>query len=93
MCGAERDGLTATEIRQFCASRLAAHKIPRTIVWLERIPLTERGKTDRAKLEALVREQLTDGRERCAIVRDACSASGSISIGMPCELLPGRSIG
>ena len=61
--------LTAPEIRQFCGSRLAAHKIPRTIVWLERIPLTERGKTDRAKLEALVREHLEpDGRER-AIVR------------------------
>lgn len=54
----QRDGMTAPEIRQFCAARLAAHKIPRTVVWLERIPLTERGKTDRAKLEAFVREQL-----------------------------------
>jgi long-chain acyl-CoA synthetase len=52
-------GATAPEIRQFCGSRLAAHKIPRTIVWLERIPVTERGKTDRAKLEALVREHLS----------------------------------
>ena len=50
--------MTAPEIRQFCAARLAAHKIPRTIVWLERIPLTERGKTDRAKLETFVREHL-----------------------------------
>jgi acyl-CoA synthetase (AMP-forming)/AMP-acid ligase II len=49
-------GVTAPEIRQFCGARLAAHKIPRTIVWLERIPLTERGKTDRARLESLVRE-------------------------------------
>jgi len=48
-------GVTAPEIRKFCGSRLAAHKIPRTIVWLERIPLTERGKTDRAKLDSLVR--------------------------------------
>jgi long-chain acyl-CoA synthetase len=54
----QRDGMTAPEIRQFCAARLAPHKIPRTIVWLERIPLTERGKTDRAKLEAFVREHL-----------------------------------
>jgi len=53
-----RDGMTAPEIRQFCAARLAAHKIPRTIVWMERIPLTERGKTDRAKLEAFVRDHL-----------------------------------
>jgi long-chain acyl-CoA synthetase len=51
--------VTALEIRQFCGSRLAAHKIPRTIVWLERIPLTERGKTDRARLEALVRDHLS----------------------------------
>jgi long-chain acyl-CoA synthetase len=51
-------GLTAPGIRQFCSSRLAAHKIPRTIVWLERVPLTERGKTDRAKLEAIVAERL-----------------------------------
>jgi long-chain acyl-CoA synthetase len=51
-------GVTALAIRQFCGARLAAHKIPRTIVWLEQIPLTERGKTDRAKLAALVREQL-----------------------------------
>jgi acyl-CoA synthetase (AMP-forming)/AMP-acid ligase II len=54
----QRDDMTAPEIRQFCAARLAAHKIPRTIVWLERIPLTERGKTDRAKLETFVREHL-----------------------------------
>ena len=54
----QRDGVTAPEIRQFCAARLAAHKIPRAIVWLERIPLTERGKTDRAKLEAFVRQHV-----------------------------------
>jgi len=53
-----RGNMTATEIRRFCATRLAAHKIPRTIVWLERIPLTERGKTDRVTLEAVVRGQL-----------------------------------
>lgn len=52
-------GLTAPDVRQFCGARLAAHKIPRTIVWLDRIPLTERGKTDRAKLDALVREHMT----------------------------------
>ena len=55
---AERNGMSAAEVRRFCATRLAAHKIPRTIVWLERIPLTERGKTDRAKLETFVREHL-----------------------------------
>ena len=52
------DRTTAPEIRRFCAARLADHKVPRTIVWLERIPLTERGKTDRATLETFVREHL-----------------------------------
>jgi long-chain acyl-CoA synthetase len=45
-------------VRQFCASRLAVYKIPRQIVWLDGIPLTARGKTDRARLEAIVRDEL-----------------------------------
>jgi acyl-CoA synthetase (AMP-forming)/AMP-acid ligase II len=45
-------------IRQFCAARLAVYKLPRVIVWLDRIPVTERGKTDRARLDALVREEI-----------------------------------
>jgi long-chain acyl-CoA synthetase len=45
-------------VRQFCASRLAPHKIPRAIVKLDRIPLTERGKTHRGALEALVTAHL-----------------------------------
>ncbi|HEY7499045.1 MAG TPA: class I adenylate-forming enzyme family protein [Vicinamibacterales bacterium] len=58
-CVVARDAtLTATAIRQYCAARLAGYKVPRTIIRLDRIPLTERGKTDRAKLEALVREHL-----------------------------------
>lgn len=55
---ARRSGMSAAEVRQFCATHLAVHKIPRTIVWLDRIPLTERGKTDREKLETFVREHL-----------------------------------
>ncbi len=50
--------LTAPAIRKHCAARLSAYKVPRAIVWLDRIPLTERGKTDRAKLEADVRSRL-----------------------------------
>ena len=46
-------------VRQFCAARLAAHKIPRTILLLDAMPLTARGKTDRAALEALVRARLS----------------------------------
>jgi acyl-CoA synthetase (AMP-forming)/AMP-acid ligase II len=45
---------TAVEIRRFCATRLAAHKIPRTLVLLDAIPLTSRGKTDRSALQQLV---------------------------------------
>lgn len=45
-------------VREFCAPRLAAYKIPRRVIQLDRIPLTERGKTDRARLDALVRERL-----------------------------------
>ena len=48
-------------LRQFCGARLAPHKIPRSFVFLDRIPLTERGKTDRRALDALVRGAL--GRE------------------------------
>jgi long-chain acyl-CoA synthetase len=46
------------EVRQFCATHLAAYKIPRTVVLLDRIPLTDRGKTDRRRLEAAVEEHL-----------------------------------
>jgi acyl-CoA synthetase (AMP-forming)/AMP-acid ligase II len=47
---------TAATLRSYCSSRLAAFKIPRQFIFLERIPLTERGKTDRPRLEALVRQ-------------------------------------
>jgi len=46
-------------LRQFCAAQLAAHKIPRTVIFLDAIPLTSRGKTDRTALDAIVRAQLT----------------------------------
>lgn len=48
----------AMAVRRFCAQRLAPHKIPRTILMLDAMPLTVRGKTDRAALEALVQAQL-----------------------------------
>ena len=52
------DRITTLTVRQFCATRLAAHKIPRTILFLGAMPLTVRGKTDRAALEDLVRAHL-----------------------------------
>ncbi|MGH9310573.1 MAG: class I adenylate-forming enzyme family protein [Vicinamibacterales bacterium] len=50
--------MSTLRLRQFCARRLAPHKIPRVVVTLDRIPLTERGKTDRRRLEATVAERL-----------------------------------
>lgn len=52
------DGPDALSVRRFCAERLAAYKIPRTIVTLDRIPLTRRGKTDQRRLELMVAEHL-----------------------------------
>jgi acyl-CoA synthetase (AMP-forming)/AMP-acid ligase II len=51
-------GVTALAVRRFCAARLAAHKIPRTIIFLDAIPLTPRGKTDCAALDDLVRARM-----------------------------------
>ena len=51
-------GVSVFRLRRFCAARLAAHKIPRTVILLDAIPLTARGKTDRAALEAIARAQL-----------------------------------
>jgi acyl-CoA synthetase (AMP-forming)/AMP-acid ligase II len=50
--------LTPLGIRQFCAARLPAYKIPRAIVFVDALPLTARGKLDRAALDALVRAQI-----------------------------------
>ena len=50
--------VSAAAVRQYCAARLTAYKVPRTIVFIDSIPLTGRGKTDRAKLEAHVRDHL-----------------------------------
>lgn len=58
-CVVARDGWAdLLALRRFCAGRLAPHKIPRAVVWLDAIPLTPRGKTDRPRLEALVSERL-----------------------------------
>lgn len=50
---------SVVELRRFCAARLASFKIPRVFVPLERIPLTSRGKTDRAALEIAARAAIT----------------------------------
>lgn len=49
--------ITALMVRQFCAERLAPHKIPRAVIFIDAIPLTARGKTDREALAALIRSR------------------------------------
>ena len=59
-CIISRQLSSALEVRQFCASRLAPHKVPRAIIFLPSLPLTPRGKTDRARLLSLALERLDD---------------------------------
>jgi long-chain acyl-CoA synthetase len=54
----ESNGLTPLAVRRFCASRLAPYKVPRAVVFLDIIPLTPRGKTDRIALDELVRARI-----------------------------------
>jgi acyl-CoA synthetase (AMP-forming)/AMP-acid ligase II len=53
--GPDADSVSTLAVRRFCSSRLAPFKIPRTVIVLDAIPLTARGKTDRRALEARVR--------------------------------------
>ena len=46
------------DVRRFCSARLASYKIPRSVVFLEALPITPRGKVDRAALDDLVRRRL-----------------------------------
>lgn len=56
VCAGEHDG---TRLRQHCAARLAPFKVPRRYLFLDAIPLTERGKTDAAGLAALISAHLS----------------------------------
>lgn len=49
---------TPAAVRSYCSRRLALHKIPRRVQFLDRMPLTPRGKTDREALATAVRLQL-----------------------------------
>jgi acyl-CoA synthetase (AMP-forming)/AMP-acid ligase II len=58
-CIVTRDAdLRPIDIRQHCAGRLAAHKIPRAFVLVDDLPRDARGKTDRRALEALIRARM-----------------------------------
>lgn len=45
--------LTAGEVVDWCRGRLSAHKVPRSVLLIEALPRTSRGKLDRAALRAL----------------------------------------
>ena len=45
--------VTREGIRAFCRERLSAHKVPRIVKLIERIPVDERGKVKRAALAQL----------------------------------------
>ena len=52
-CLVASDDLTAADVRRYCASRLAPHKIPRVVIFVDAIPTTARGKTDERALRSL----------------------------------------
>jgi glutamate racemase len=49
-CVVAAAGADPTALRRYCTARLSPHKVPRVVVTLERWPLTDRGKLDRAAL-------------------------------------------
>jgi len=46
--------LNPIELRSYCAEKLSPYKIPRDLILLEAMPLTDRGKVDRRALEELM---------------------------------------
>jgi len=53
-CLVVSEPITAFSVREYCSTRLAPHKIPRTIVFVDGIPRTLRGKVDRRALDRLI---------------------------------------
>ncbi|MGH9748736.1 MAG: class I adenylate-forming enzyme family protein, partial [Candidatus Polarisedimenticolia bacterium] len=58
-CLVARRAVTREKVLEQCAMRLAPFQIPRHVEFVERIPRTGRGKTDRAALPALLRSAAT----------------------------------
>ena len=50
------EGLDAEEVRDFCRGKLAGYKIPRTVVFVEELPLSPVGKMLRQKVRELYGE-------------------------------------
>lgn len=59
-CIISRHLTSALDVRRYCAAHLAPHKIPRAIIFLGSMPLTPRGKIDRARLLSLALERPDD---------------------------------
>ncbi len=45
--------ITREQVREYCATRLSAHKVPRIVKLIEQLPVDERGKVKRAALAHL----------------------------------------
>lgn len=43
--------LSSVAVRSYCAQKLSPHKIPRDLILLDEMPMTDRGKVDRKALE------------------------------------------
>jgi long-chain acyl-CoA synthetase len=56
LVGAARPGVR--QVRRHCLARLAPHKVPRAVVWLDALPVTERGKPDLIRLRDVVERDL-----------------------------------
>ncbi|MEN3337078.1 MAG: long-chain acyl-CoA synthetase [Acidobacteriota bacterium] len=57
-------GLDAVSVRQFCAAHLAPYKVPRSVLILDALPLTSRGKLDRRALEARAEAEIAGNRPK-----------------------------
>ena len=47
--------ITAAHIRTHCAAVLSPYKVPKRVIFGEKVPVTGRGKVDRGAMEALLR--------------------------------------
>ncbi len=61
------DGLTPQEVRDKMIERVPRFMVPQQVRWVEKIPLTEQGKIDRASLRALLEATRDDAWESSKI--------------------------
>lgn len=61
------DEISPASIRRFCATRLAAHKVPRVVLKLSRWPVSDRGKIERDALVSKAEEALGRDNNRAML--------------------------